>query len=801
MKWIVILFLPAFLATGLRAEDWPHLWGATLRGSGAVASIEGAAGVEFETLWKRPLGSGYSSLSIAGDKAYTMASQGERDWLIALDRASGAEAFRVDLGERWQGRNGSSDGPLSTPTIDSGAVYALGPHGNLIAVDAASGETRWARNLSTELKAKAPGYGFSTSPLIVDDLLVVQIGNPAPEVAPEDTAEHTPDAAEPGAVVALNRNNGEVVWRSGRGMTEAQVPLLARLGGQLQIVTATAETVFGLAPKTGEILWETVIEPRRRWTTVSLAGDNELVLAGSQGTALFDISKRADGTFAAEQRWDTNVLRGNGQNPRMPIYRDGHLYAHTGRFLSCVRASDGQLAWRSRPPGGDTLIEAGGHLMMVGSDGFLVAVRTGSEGYDETGRTAIFDRERAHTPPSLADGILYLRNRTEAAAVALRPAATEEVTSSTITGSTQFRRWVEEVRAAEDQRSAADDFMQRLTTSPWLDEDWLHFAYRGTLEEMAIQGDVTGFWPAEAMTRIAGTDVWISAFPRNGAERVHYRFQSFEEPLTDPRNPDTVELTDGTFSTWAGPDWTESALLQAARIRGDSALETHKVQVGRWLIELSVSVPAPVGSAPGTAPLVLIPFGDDARRIGLWDRMLPDVYEELGDAARPAVFVFMSLPQGSVYSSGAGWLRNTLADEILPLLKSHYPGSEGAPITVVTQGLGSQNFLRSLSDPTLGIKRIVLQSPQMDRDFRNHHWPDILNGTGDTLNVLATWGNQDGNDPALDLDVARDVQALAAKFEERGASVTVRETLGGFGWIRWREDLPAIVEFVSSSHP
>ncbi len=788
-----VLFVAAvFASTHLAAaEEWTHLWGSDQRGSVALPTIAEASTLTFDVLWKRPLGSGYSSVTVSETRAFTMASEGASDWLFALDRSSGAEVFRVELGEAWLGRSGSRDGPMSTPTIHAGTVYALGPFGNLLAVNADSGDVRWQSDLAARFEARTPGYGFSTSPLVVDDLLIVQIGNPARD-------ESVALESQPGALVALKLSDGELVWRSGYGEVETQVPLIATLAGRRQIVTSTAERVFGLDPESGNLLWQFTVEPRRRWTMVSLAGPNELVVAGSRGTALLEISQGADQQLVAMQRWDTNVLRGNGQNSRMPIYRDGYLYAHTGKFLSCVDARDGSLVWRSRPPGGETLIEVGGHLMMLGADGALVAARTLADGYQETGRITVFGPERAHTPPTAADGILYVRNLSEVAAVAVSAATAVDPPPlpTAVTGSTRFQELISEVSAATDKRAAATRLLAALSESPWLDDGWLHFLFQGPVEDLVIQGDITGFWPTKAMSRIPGTELFYAAFQRDGLDRVQYRFHTFDEQLVDARNDASVELPEGEFSVWTAAEWSESEVFETARQLPDPATDAHTIEIGTRSVEIHVVVPAAVGSTPGSIPLVLIPQGDEARSIGLWNRALARLYADGELALSPAVFAFLSLPDGVWYSGGVRWLGENLKGRIVQFLNTHYPATEGARSALVAQGETARNILQVASDPTLGVDRLVLQSPYMDPDLRAQQWPVFLDSANRSLAIWIGWGSHDGYDLSMDVDIARDAEDFAAVLREREFVVEAAESPGGFGWLRWREELPEILKFV-----
>ena len=136
-------------------------------------------------------------------------------------------------------RNGQGDGPRGTPTIDGNRVYVEGGNGDLSCLDLSTGKTLWHVNLVRDFAGNRPGWGYSESPLIEGDLLIV-----------------TPGGAK-GTVLALNKMSGELVWRTGK-LTEAahySSPIVADIAGKRQIVQFARESVFGVTSDGGELLW------------------------------------------------------------------------------------------------------------------------------------------------------------------------------------------------------------------------------------------------------------------------------------------------------------------------------------------------------------------------------------------------------------------------------------------------------------------------------------------------------------------------------------------------------------------
>src|SRR6185312_6997509 len=90
------------------------------------------------------------------------AKSGEKLWEKSYERAN----FKPPFGS----------GPRSTPAVKGSKVYTLGGTGILACWDAKTGDVVWKIDTLKEFKAPNLFFGTSTSPLVVDDTVVVMIG-------------------------------------------------------------------------------------------------------------------------------------------------------------------------------------------------------------------------------------------------------------------------------------------------------------------------------------------------------------------------------------------------------------------------------------------------------------------------------------------------------------------------------------------------------------------------------------------------------------------------------------------------
>ena len=292
-------------------------------------------------------------------------------------------------------RNGQGDGPRGTLVVENGRVFAEGGNGDVSCLDAKTGKSVWHVNLVDGFGGRRPGWGYSESPLLEGDMLIV-----------------TPGGAG-GTVAALNKNTGETVWRSSAVTESAHYssPVAATIHGTRQIVQFARESVFGVNVKNGQPLWN-YSNANNGTANCSdpLVLNNHVFVASAYGTGggLAKITATGNSQKASEVYFEKSMQNHHGGM----VLIDGHIYGFGSGGLICMNYMTGKVAWTDRSVSKGSLIAVDGMLYCLGERHEMALVEATPEEYRERGRFKIENLGRpswAH--PVVANGRLYIRNQ------------------------------------------------------------------------------------------------------------------------------------------------------------------------------------------------------------------------------------------------------------------------------------------------------------------------------------------------------------------------------------------------------
>ncbi|HVT58451.1 MAG TPA: PQQ-binding-like beta-propeller repeat protein [Thermoanaerobaculia bacterium] len=347
-------------------------------------------------LWQVPIGEGYSHLTVAGGRIFTLYGANNAENLAAYDAANGHQLWvrRTDS----ELMNDQGNGPRSTPTFDDGNLYVQSAQGKLLAVAAASGKVEWSHDLAQEFGAQMPTWGSSSSPLVEGDLLLVAAGGSGGRAA-----------------MAFDKHSGRVVWKALDDRPGYASPIALTAAGVRQAIFFTGGYVSGLAVADGRLLWRVPWETSydvNAATPLFVAPDKLFVSSGyDTGSALFQI--RGDARqMTAEPLWKSRGLKNQFSSS---VLAGDYLYGFDNGTFKCIKAQNGEERWKERGLGHGSVILADGLLLVLSESGKLVLADAAPEAYHERGSFQPLSG-RCWTGPSLAGGKLFLRNREAMAA-------------------------------------------------------------------------------------------------------------------------------------------------------------------------------------------------------------------------------------------------------------------------------------------------------------------------------------------------------------------------------------------------
>lgn len=769
--------------------DWPRFRGPDADGSSPETGLFGESTTSGLALaWKQPLGSGYSGVAVAESAVVTMFSDGESSVMIAFDPENGEEIWRYKIGATYAGHDGSADGPISTPLIDGSRVFGLGPHGRLFALELASGRELWASDLVAEREARKPFYGFSTAPLLQEGVLIVQIGGKEAMVA------------------GFEPDSGKLLWATGTDSVMHQSPIPLGFEGGGHVVVAGNTKLMGIDARTGEVQWEYDHGgggPRGVWSLMPVpAGDGRLFLAHQDEASSMVQLERRDEVVHVSKLWETRAIK-NSYN--IPVYHDGYLYAFSTRILTCVDAATGEQVWRSREPGDGFMVFVDGHLVITTKKGGLHVVEATPEGYREVAGLTLFD-DLAWTEPSIAGGSVYARSLSELARVDIRKGTTTMVVQETIPalGST-FPAFLARLVAASDadKKNKIDAFIASRPEFPIVEDNVVHFVYRGPGEDLAVAGDMIGARQEKSMSRVEGTDLFHYSMELDVDARANYLFMRDYESLTDPLNERKTEsavLTEDMEMAFAGettemswfamPDWKAPSFLGEPERQG--RIEAHELESVSIGAKHSFDVYLPAGYDDGDRPYAVayVHGGAAALERGRMPRALDNL---LGTRVEPVIVVFIGA-QPPMFGSPAPYAQ-MLIGELIPFVDETYrtiPSAEGR----ASLGNGSLAFpawLCALMQP--GVFGKVATQSGMFFDFAMGPLQSMLKtSTEQPLDLYVDWGKYGLRSSDEDFDLADASRALVALLIEKGYTPAGGEVHDGTGWSSWGNRTDAVFE-------
>jgi outer membrane protein assembly factor BamB len=340
LGWLIVAGCCALLPAGADAADWPQWRGPQRDGVWRETGIREDLPADSLPLdWSVEIGPGYNGPTVAEGRVFVMDRQtdGEEqtERVLCFDASSGQPL--------WQHRYAApysiqyTAGPRASVTVDGPVAYAVGAMGHLHALDTGSGKVLWQRDLNSQYDISMPIWGIAASPLIYDNLLIQQVGG-----------------TQGACVVAFEKSTGTEVWRALNDRAAYSSPVIVRQAGEDVLVCWTGDSLSGLLPRTGRVVWSHSMPPSRMpigIATPSVADDLVYVSSFYDGSLLIRLHPDR---LASEVVW-RKVGRDEQHTEALhamigtPLIADGYIYGvdSYGEFR-CLEALTGNRVWESQ---------------------------------------------------------------------------------------------------------------------------------------------------------------------------------------------------------------------------------------------------------------------------------------------------------------------------------------------------------------------------------------------------------------------------------------------------------------------
>lgn len=418
MKTAVFLYFA--LSGSVIAADWPQYHGS----NSDKTSDESIAVQKWgkpKEVWKVDTPDGFSSFVVAKGRCFTNVTRNldgiDREVCVAMDAATGKEAWAATLGLTRYGHDGGGrgapgntggDGPRSTPAYDDGQVYVLDSDLTLFCLDAETGKEVWQHDLIKDFNGRNIKWKNANSPLIEGDHVYVSGGG----------------AGE--SLLAFHKKTGKIAWKTGDDLMTHATPIATTIHGVRQIIFFMKSGLIAVTPDSGKELWNYPF-PFQTSTAASpvVSGDIVYCAAGyGVGSGAVRISKTASGLEANE------IWRLEGNSPvtnhwATPVAKDGYLYGMFGfkKYgdgpVKCVEIATGKVIWEEEGFGPGNLVLAGDTLIALSDAGELVLIKATPKAYEELSRAKVIGG-KCWSTPVISDGRIYARSTTEGVCIELQ---------------------------------------------------------------------------------------------------------------------------------------------------------------------------------------------------------------------------------------------------------------------------------------------------------------------------------------------------------------------------------------------
>ncbi|QDV57338.1 outer membrane biogenesis protein BamB [Rosistilla oblonga] len=345
------------------AENWPQFRGPHFNGSSTETNLPTEFSRTENVRWSADLpGPSAATPAIWGDHIFVSSTSPGNDELLALcfDRKTGKQLWKHEIAKGTRQDTRSTFAAPSPVTDGKVAIFFFG-NGELVAYDF-DGKQQWKRNLQNEYGSFAFQWTFSTSPLIYQNRLIMQVLQRDTPVNGRGLA----DKVNESYLMAIDPQTGENLWRiirPSKAQAESReaftTPIPYQHDGREELLVIGGDAITGHDPATGKELWRWgTWNPQRigHWRHVPspVVGDETILICAPKKDPIYAVAAGGKGLLDDSSiRWISTDDRNLTSDVPTPAFYDGDFFVLSDlrKMLMRVEPKTGKVKWEVKTPG------------------------------------------------------------------------------------------------------------------------------------------------------------------------------------------------------------------------------------------------------------------------------------------------------------------------------------------------------------------------------------------------------------------------------------------------------------------
>ena len=378
---------------------WPRFLGSTFDGSSTANFADIDWSREPELAWSINVGDGYGFGSIANGKYLQCDAdpdqKGEQieERLRCFDLKTGIQQWTSSQPILYSDMLGYEDGPRSSPTIVGDLVYTFGVTGWLTCRSMVDGAIVWTIDTNTDYGVVQNFFGVGSSPLVLDDKLIVMVGGSPKEDQNLPPMRLDRLRSNGSAVVAFHRKTGKELWRCGDDLASYSNPRPVNVNGETLVLLFARTGLLAIDPQKGKVRWKydhraEVLESVN--AMVPIVEDNHVLISECYevGSVLLKISASSDPEIVWKDPNRNRRSQAMRSHWATPVLVDGFLYGCSGRNapdsdFRCVNFMTGKVQWSDSRRIRSSVTRVGQFLVVLEERGVLQILTANPEELDK----------------------------------------------------------------------------------------------------------------------------------------------------------------------------------------------------------------------------------------------------------------------------------------------------------------------------------------------------------------------------------------------------------------------------------